>query len=63
MGVANTIEKIMRDFLWSGASDTNWDHLVSWEVCCFPKKEEVWVLAIWCLKTFPWQLNGYGIFL
>ena len=63
VGVANTIEKIMRDFLWSGALDKNRDHLVSWEVCCRPKKEGTWVSAIWCLKTSPWQLNGYGVFL
>ena len=39
MGVANSIEKIMRDFLWSGVSKTNQDHLMSWEVCCCPRKE------------------------
>ena len=37
--MANTLEKIMRDFLWLSAMDTRRDHLVSWEVCCRPKKE------------------------
>ena len=39
MGVANSIEKIMRDFLWSGVSKTNGDRLVSWAECCCPRKE------------------------
>ena len=37
--MANTIEKIMKDFLCSGVSYMNRDHLVSWEVCYGPKKE------------------------
>ena len=52
--MANTIEKIMRDFLWLGALDTSHDHLASWEVCCHPKKKGDLGLAIWCLKILPW---------
>ena len=38
--VANTIEKIMKDFLWSCALDISRDHLVSWEEYCCPKKKK-----------------------
>ena len=39
MAVAYNIEKLMRDFFWSGVRDTRRDHLVSWEVCCKPKNK------------------------
>lgn len=39
VAVAKKIERIMRDFLWSGSENTVKDHLVSWEICCRPKKE------------------------
>ena len=39
MGVANNIERIERDFLWSGSGHDKKDHLVSWEVCYKPKNE------------------------
>ena len=39
VAIAQNIEKLMRDFLWSGVGDSRRDHLVSWEVCCKPEKE------------------------
>ncbi|RVW25086.1 hypothetical protein CK203_115319 [Vitis vinifera] len=38
-GVAAKIEKLQRDFLWSGVRDGKRDHLVSWDIVCNPKEE------------------------
>ena len=37
--MANSFSKIMRDFLQPVALDVSCEHLVSWKVCCCPKKE------------------------
>jgi len=34
------MERIMRDFLWSGGIESKRDHLVSWEICCRSKEDE-----------------------
>lgn len=34
IGFANRLEKMMRDFLWSGVEDSSRDHLINWGVCC-----------------------------
>ena len=63
MAVADNIEKLMRDFLWSGVGKSRKDHLVSWDVCCKPKKEGGLGLGILFLRTNHWQLSGFGAFL
>lgn len=40
VGVANHIEKLTKDFLWSGVGERNRDHLVRWDLCYKPKEEE-----------------------
>ena len=35
--VATRIERLQRDFLWSGVGEGKKDHLVSWDVVCNPK--------------------------
>ena len=35
--VAAKIERLQRDFLWSGVGEGKRDHLVSWDVVCKPK--------------------------
>ena len=35
--VAAKIERLQRDFLWSGIGEGKRDHLVSWDVVCNPK--------------------------
>ncbi|RVW46826.1 Transposon TX1 uncharacterized 149 kDa protein [Vitis vinifera] len=35
--VATKIERLQRDFLWSGVGEGKRDHLVSWDVVCKPK--------------------------
>ena len=35
--VAAKIERLQRDFLWSGVGEGKRDHLVSWDVVCNPK--------------------------
>lgn len=37
-GVANIIEKIMRDFLWDGADGKSHSHLVAWDTVVKPKE-------------------------
>ena len=39
VGVAKRLEKMMRDFLWSGSGESSRDHLVSWEVVCKPNSQ------------------------
>ena len=43
--------------------DMRHDHLVSWEVSCYPKKE--WGLGLGNLasKNIALEVNGYGILL
>ncbi|CAL1388326.1 unnamed protein product [Linum trigynum] len=38
-GVVNAMEKIQRDFLWSGSMDKEKIHLISWDVCKIPKQK------------------------
>ena len=35
--VAAKVERMQRDFLWSGVGEGKRDHLVSWDVVCNPK--------------------------
>ena len=35
--MATKIERLQRDFLWSGIGEGKRDHLVSWDVVCKPK--------------------------
>ena len=35
--MATKIERLQRDFLWSGVGEGKRDHLVSWDVVCNPK--------------------------
>ncbi|KAJ9688885.1 hypothetical protein PVL29_014502 [Vitis rotundifolia] len=37
--VATRIERMQRDFLWSGVGEDKRDHLVSWDVVCNPKEK------------------------
>ena len=37
VSVAAKIERLQRDFLWSGIREGKRDHLVSWDVVCNPK--------------------------
>ena len=36
--VAAKIERLQRDFLWSGIREGKRDHLVRWDVVCKPKE-------------------------
>ena len=35
--MAGKIERLQRDFLWSGVGEGKRDHLVCWDVVCNPK--------------------------
>ena len=37
--VVSKLEKLLREFLWSGTGEGKKDHLLSWEVVCRPKKQ------------------------
>ena len=37
--VAITLEKLQRDFLWSGIGEGKKDHLLKWEVVCKSKEQ------------------------
>ena len=39
IGVADSLKRIMQDFLWSGCYGNKRDHLVNWGFCCKPKEE------------------------
>ena len=39
IGVLNTLEKLMRDFLWDGGDLVGGEHLVDWEVVCRAKEK------------------------
>ena len=36
--IATKIERLQRDFLWSGVGEGKRDHLVRWDVVCKPKE-------------------------
>lgn len=38
-GVSEKLERMMREFLWSGYGEEKRDHLVSWDLVCRPKVE------------------------
>ncbi|RVW82294.1 hypothetical protein CK203_041674 [Vitis vinifera] len=38
VSIASKIEKLQRDFLWSGAGERKKDHLIRWDVVCRPKE-------------------------
>ena len=54
--VANKLEKLQRDFLWSGIGDTKKFHWVDWRLVCSPLKEGV--LGIRKLSYFNQALLG-----
>ena len=49
--MAEKIERLVRDFLWHGASDSRKDHLVSWDVCCKSKQDGGLEIGILVSKT------------
>ena len=61
MEVANHIEQLQRNFLWSGMGDVKKTHLVKWATVCTPlhsgglaiRSNFVWkmVMEIWELAT------------
>ena len=52
--VAKRIEKLQRDFLWSGIGDDRKIHLVNWSKVCRPVKNGG--LGIQCLRRFNYAL-------
>uniref|UniRef100_A0A7N2R337 Uncharacterized protein n=1 Tax=Quercus lobata TaxID=97700 RepID=A0A7N2R337_QUELO len=48
--VAKRMEKLQKDFLWTGIGDDHKIHLVNWSKVCKPVKNEV--LGIRCLRRF-----------
>lgn len=40
--MANKIEKLQRDFLWSSIGESKRDHLARWDLVCKPKGLEDW---------------------
>ena len=68
ISIASKIEKLQRDFLWSGAGEGKKDHLIRWDVVCRPKKlgglgfgkislRNIALLGKW-LWRFPRKRNG-----
>ena len=45
--VAAKIERLQRDFLWSGVGEGKRDHLVSWDVMCKPRVKGGLGLGAW----------------
>ena len=41
--MATKIERLQRDFLWSGAEECKRDHLISWNIVCKPKARGIGV--------------------
>ena len=58
-GVANHLEKLQRDFLWSGLGDEKRLHLVRWKNICMPLQSGG--LAIKNLRLFNEALLGIWI--
>ena len=54
--MAKRIEKLQRDFLWTGIGDECKLHLVNWSKVCSPVKNGG--LGIWCLRRFNFVLLG-----
>ena len=52
--VAKRVEKLQRDFLWSGIRDDRKIHLVNWFKVCRPVKNGG--LGIQCLRRFNYAL-------
>ena len=68
VSIASKIEKLQRDFLWSGAGEGKKDHLIRWDVVCRPKElgslgfgktslRNIALLGKW-LWRFPRERNG-----
>ena len=38
ISITSKIEKLQRDFLWSGVGERKKDHLIRWDVFCRPKE-------------------------
>ena len=38
VSIASKIDKLQRDFLWSGVGKEKKDHLIRWDVVCRPKE-------------------------
>ena len=45
--VATKIERLQRDFLWSGVREGKRDHLVSWDVVCKPRVKRGLGIGVW----------------
>ncbi|KAL6340733.1 hypothetical protein AAG906_021271 [Vitis piasezkii] len=58
--VAAKIEKLQRDFLWSGVGDGKRDHLVSWDIVYPRKSSALWhqvILSIYGTHPNGWDAN------
>ena len=45
--MAAKIERLQRDFLWSGVGECKRDHLISWDVVCKSKAKEGLGFRVW----------------
>ncbi|RVX19456.1 LINE-1 retrotransposable element ORF2 protein [Vitis vinifera] len=54
--MAGRIERLQRDFLWSGVGEGKRDHLVSWDVVCKSKMKGV-ILSIYGSHSNGWDAN------
>lgn len=62
IGVANHLEKMKRDFLWSKVGESIRDHLISWHVCCRSHKEGGLGIGHLVQKNVALWGNGFGYF-
>ncbi|RVW69923.1 putative mitochondrial protein [Vitis vinifera] len=56
VSIASKIEKMQRDFLWSGAGEGKKDHLIRWEVVSRPRRWEV-IASIYGTHPNGWDAN------
>ena len=61
--VAKRLEKLQRNFLWSGTGVGKKDHLLNWEVVCRLKEQGGLGLRKISLRNRALLENGYGGFL
>ena len=64
--MAAKIERLQRDFLWSGVGEGKRDHLVSWDVVCKPKSkgglgfENIFVRNVTLFGKWLWRYLREG---
>ena len=61
--VVSKLEKLQRDFLWSGTGEGKKDHLLSWEVVCRPKEQGRLGFGKILSRNCALLGNGFGSFL